>query len=330
LREILQQNRYRAQKNLSLKKVCVVDDPLVINEVKEYAGSFTVLSPERIKLLLETEQDSFIAAVGEQTGCMNSAVFTYELVGYLAHTYPERFTFYEHSPVSDIELLVGQARVHCGEHYIESERVVLCTNGFAGFTFSGLNGEQIAQKFARDVSGRIGYMIGYLDAPSLHTYPIELHPYTVRYHTSFGKDKLPMMPLMSYFYLTHWPFHVSEPDDVSLVCIGGPEEEASPQARIAPLPSMCIADVRWVINDFLKTYYRHYNLKQRQGFFCWRGLMGYTRSMVRLIGPEPLYPSLMYNLGCNGVGILPSVYGASKIADYCLGKTFKPSLFDPV
>lgn len=329
VKEVLQQNKFRIQKKLPPKKIYVVDDPAVIEALRDFEGSYTLLSRERINMLLETEQPLLIAAVGQQTGCMNSAVFTYELIGYLAQTYPDRFTFYEHSPVSEIELQPGNVHVHVNAHQLAAERVVLCTNGFAGFTFSGEQGSLISDKFAHQVSGRIGYMIGYLDAPSLHQYPVELHPYTVRYHTSFAQSHLPSMPLSNYFYLTHWPFHVSEPDDMSLVCVGGPEEEAPASARQAPLPSLCVADVKWVIHDFLKIYYRHYNIKQRKSFFCWRGLMGYTRSMIRLVGPEPLHPALLYNLGCNGVGILPSLFGAAKIADYCLGKSFKPSLFDP-
>lgn len=39
------------------------------------------------------------------------------------------------------------------------------------------------------------------------------------------------------------------------------------------------------------------------------GLMGYTKNTLRLIGPDPFNTVLMYNLGCNGVGILPSIHG---------------------
>jgi glycine/D-amino acid oxidase-like deaminating enzyme len=36
----------------------------------------------------------------------------------------------------------------------------------------------------------------------------------------------------------------------------------------------------------------------------------------------------MYNLGCNGVGILPSIYGAKRIAQLLAGETLGPSIFD--
>jgi glycine/D-amino acid oxidase-like deaminating enzyme len=57
--------------------------------------------------------------------------------------------------------------------------------------------------------------------------------------------------------------------------------------------------------------------------------MGFTPNGVRLIGPEPYNPILYYNLGCNGVGLLPSIYGARKIARFIVGEKLKPSIFDP-
>jgi glycine/D-amino acid oxidase-like deaminating enzyme len=56
--------------------------------------------------------------------------------------------------------------------------------------------------------------------------------------------------------------------------------------------------------------------------------MGYTKNGVRLIGPEPKNAALMYNLGCNGVGILPSIYGGEKISRLIGGETMPPSIFD--
>ena len=49
---------------------------------------------------------------------------------------------------------------------------------------------------------------------------------------------------------------------------------------------------------------------------------------VRMVGPEPKNPVLLYNLGCNGIGILPSIYGASKIARHIKGENVEPSIFD--
>jgi glycine/D-amino acid oxidase-like deaminating enzyme len=56
--------------------------------------------------------------------------------------------------------------------------------------------------------------------------------------------------------------------------------------------------------------------------------MGYTRNGVRMAGPEPQNPVLLYNLGCNGVGILPSALGGRIIARHLAGEKVERSIFD--
>ena len=57
--------------------------------------------------------------------------------------------------------------------------------------------------------------------------------------------------------------------------------------------------------------------------------MGYTRNRLRIIGAEPRNPVLLYNLGCNGVGFMPSIFGGHRLARILAGEVFGPSLFDP-
>jgi hypothetical protein len=40
-------------------------------------------------------------------------------------------------------------------------------------------------------------------------------------------------------------------------------------------------------------------------------------------------PVLMYNLGCNGVGFLPSIAGGFRIAALTAGRAVGSSIFDP-
>ena len=69
--------------------------------------------------------------------------------------------------------------------------------------------------------------------------------------------------------------------------------------------------------------------KDERPDFSWNGLMGYTTSGIRVIGPDPTNPSLIYNMGCNGIGILPSIYGGKRVAQAIKGETLPPSIFDP-
>jgi glycine/D-amino acid oxidase-like deaminating enzyme len=72
-----------------------------------------------------------------------------------------------------------------------------------------------------------------------------------------------------------------------------------------------------------------YGVLPNQGYaFSWHGLMGYTQNGVRMIGPDPRDPKLIYNLGCNGVGLLPSILGGDRVARYLAGEKLEPSMFD--
>jgi glycine/D-amino acid oxidase-like deaminating enzyme len=57
--------------------------------------------------------------------------------------------------------------------------------------------------------------------------------------------------------------------------------------------------------------------------------LGYTTSGIRLIGKEPNNPRLLYNVGCNGIGIMPSIYGAKRISQILNGIDLPVSIFDP-
>jgi glycine/D-amino acid oxidase-like deaminating enzyme len=50
---------------------------------------------------------------------------------------------------------------------------------------------------------------------------------------------------------------------------------------------------------------------------------------VRVIGAHPEHPRLLYNLGCNGVGFLPSIAGGQRIGRLLAGERLGASIFDP-
>jgi glycine/D-amino acid oxidase-like deaminating enzyme len=113
----------------------------------------------------------------------------------------------------------------------------------------------------------------------------------------------------------------------NLVCIGGPESEllnnTYDKAHIFPL------DAKEKINQFVRTVLAKDVKEEIDYKFFWHGLMGYTQSGLRVIGPEPCNGVLLYNLGCNGVGLMTSIYGGKRIAQFLLNRKLAPSVFDP-
>lgn len=113
------------------------------------------------------------------------------------------------------------------------------------------------------------------------------------------------------------------------MCAGGPEQ-VLPNQAVYSRAEYCREDVRESLDEFLRSTYRHYPDPGTEYAFCWHGLMGYTPGGLRRIGVEPANPVLLYNLGCNGVGILPSIYGGKRIARILSGEKVEQSIFDPV
>ena len=63
--------------------------------------------------------------------------------------------------------------------------------------------------------------------------------------------------------------------------------------------------------------------------FHWYGLMGYNDCGIRIVGAHPRHNRLLYNLGCNGVGFLPSIYGGHRVARILAGESPRPENLRP-
>ena len=316
----LKSNLVRVQGGLAAEEVFVAEEANIAKDIPAiYKGLFSVVPQREILSKLETENIDYVACMAQQKGCTNSALFTEELIAYLAAHYTNRFNFFEGSRVSRTVLKKSAGVVEVGEHRIAARHVVLCTNGFENFHIVNDAGPEIETIFHHTVRGRIGYMAGYVE-PSQNP-PVALSFYPKVSNFSFDPTGDP------YFYLTRRPFEHNK-KEARLVCIGGPEK-ALPNDAIYSRDNPVLDEIRSQDEEFLQQNYSPYPPAPVEYSFLWHGLMGYTPNRLRRIGFEPLNPTLMYNLGCNGVGILPSIYGAKRISQLLSGLTLDPSIFDP-
>jgi glycine/D-amino acid oxidase-like deaminating enzyme len=285
---------------------------------KKYLGYFQVVDQTQIWKVLETKNQDYIAAFGVRKGVLNSSQFCEEVTDKLLFEYQSRFIIWEKSPIDKLILEKETAFAITKNATITANKVVLCTNGFENIKIENKLGQDIDGIFHENVIGRIGYMAGYLE-------PKKLNPIA----TSFIKGELQNSSAVEadpYFYLTRRNYFYKK-NEYSLVCVGGPEMELADrnQYDTKHKPNkQHFADIA----NFLTTDFK-YSHKKPQFDFKWHGLMGYTKNGLRLIGPEPRNKILLYNLGCNGVGILPSIYGGWKIAEFINSKVTKSSIFDP-
>ncbi len=316
--DLVENASWREKAKLAPEPLLIAEEEGLIEAIPHvYHHLFSKVPRKDIISLLETSDKEYVAAQIGRRACMNSARFTEELAGFLLHTYPERFSLFEDTPVDTVDLAARQAVLETkGGHTIKAKRVVLCTNGFEYIHIRN-HGVDIDTKFHHSVQGTVGYMVGYLD-------PIDRPPTANAY---FEKENQ-LKPFEPYFYLTRRPFELEDKLTHNLVCAGGPEfdlEDLAGYDSRHEMPETALKD----LDAFLKRGYAFAPQDKIEYRYQWHGLMGYTPNRIRLVGAEPCNPTLMYNLGCNGIGIIPSIFGGHRIAQIIGGKKVKPLIFDP-
>lgn len=312
----LKDSACRVEAGLPLETFRISEQAPFLKDIPaQYSGLYEVVPHDMVLSLLESKDPSFNAVLSYQKGCLNSALFCEEVVMYLHQTYPGRFEVYEDTMVGKVVLKHDHALLDAGHATITTEKVVLCTNGFDTLTILNESGLDIDTRFHHDIKATVGYMSGYLEE-------MNKPPVAISYFTN--PDASSEDP---YFYFTRRQYEYDAGTTKNLISIGGPEvslDDKKSYSRELLYPD----SAQETIDAFIKSVYETDPNKQIDYQFTWHGLMGYTPNLIRRIGFEPKNHVLMYNLGCNGIGILPSVFGGKRIADLING-SLETTIFDP-
>lgn len=284
---------------------------------EKYHKQILLVSREEIALKIESFDPQYIGVYPQHMGVMNSALFCQEVVSYLSLKYPERFQLFEHTPIGKVVIHEDRAILDAEKHTVVCEKVVLCTNGFENFDILTHEGLAVNSRFHHNINGVVAFMSGYLE-------PHTGQPMANKYFQpkDIGLTDNPGDP---YFYVTRRSYQSEQEGKNNLICVGGPDfslEDRSQYDREQEFSEIAGKQ----IGEFL---HQAYDKKMDQDYhFLWHGLMGYTKNLLRMIGPDPEHSQLYYNLGCNGVGLIPSIYGGYKVARQIAGEKFEPSIFD--
>ena len=319
----LQNLALEAEAGLTVRPIMIAREWIAEHPIPHnYSHLYQIVSHADILSALQTSDKKYIAVTPFLSGCMNSALFSEELVGYLLRTYPERFSLYEHAPVHGVHLHKDQVVLDVRTYHVYAQYVVLCTNGFE--TLSIYEGEEktvIDSTYHRNVEGVIGFMAAYLE-------PARKQPFTGSYNgfsSSIGHIITDSYDLAEpYFYVTRRPYDRGVHTELNLLSVGGPDRRLPEGDRYDPAMPYPRA-IRRIMESFAKQTYDF----NRPFDFYWHGLMGYTATRFRIIGHDPKQHRLLYNLGCNGVGILPSIYGSHRISRLLNNESVEPTIFDP-
>lgn len=286
--------------------------PKIFEKLYKFAPQSEILKK------METDDTGFHAICSDQVACMNSALFCQQIVIYLLKKYSDRFSLYENTHIKKVVLRKNSALLDAGKYTIDASKVVLCTNGFENFEIFNEGGLAIDKNFHHLITGSVGYMSGYLEKDNKNSTVVAY----------MKEDNDPAKIEDPYFYLTRRPHDLGNKDKFNLICVGGPE--VSIGDRIEYIKDYDYPDeIPSKIDEFIKKEYDTDPKHKINYEFTWHGLMGYTPNRVRLIGEEPKNKVLLYNLGCNGIGIIPSVFGGYRISKIISGERLRPSIFDP-
>lgn len=303
------------------EKALIAHDTPGLSEIPpDHHDLYRLVPREDILRVLETNDSRYFAAFPSRKGCMNSALFTEEVTRYLLQQFPSRFSLFEHTPVERITLRKEDAILHTPSAEVQAQRVILATNGFTHLSLVNEAGPDINAQFHYFVRSSVGYMAAFLEPPTKSPTAISYLPSEI-----YEGDPYDAPP---YFYLTRRPYEFEKGVPQNLVSVGGPElllqDPATYSRELAFEES-----ARLAIDAFLRTTFNDFPPSSFRYAFLWHGLLAYTRTGLRLVGVESKNPVLLYNLGCNGVGILPSLYGAKRIALIIRGDVLESTLFDP-
>jgi len=308
----LRNQSMRSRGGLEVEEIVVSSDAPFLAEIPaEYADLYTVVPRAEIEARLGLRCGRYYAVLSAGKACINSALLVQDAIGYLERKYPDRFRYVDHTMVGRISLSDGGATLDAGGYRVACRRVVLCTNGYVDHEVAAADGSRIDLPLIQTV----GFMGGYFERE-----PQPPGAFSYIKNDRIGGD-------LPYGYATRRTYD-RPGGTTTLTCVGGPEidlDAGNSYDAGAPVPGYAVeqldSQVRSVIDEPGGSSAAY--------DYAWHGLMGYMPDRLRVVGQEPRNPALLYNLACNGVGILSSLHGGLRIAELLAGRQLPPSLFDP-
>jgi glycine/D-amino acid oxidase-like deaminating enzyme len=286
---------------------------------KKYRTLCKVVSQKKFLSIIPNKNVSYLAVIEKKRGLMNSAYFVETVTNYLLEQYKDRFCVIENEAIKKLSLQKTEVILSGVKNIWKVRHVVLCTNGYKGFKLEDNSSKDLDRVYRDKIEGLTGFMIGYEYPPfSKKTHTFGIHDL----HLTLPKNDLKRDLLdFSYLYLSERPYQ-----NKMLMIVGGIEslktEEMLPKNFIKR-SSAAYQSLDHIVKNNLS-----YTFIPKKPIYAWQGLMGYTKNLVRIVGKDPIHDRLFYNIGCNGIGILPSIASGERISKMILGERIKKTIFD--
>jgi glycine/D-amino acid oxidase-like deaminating enzyme len=306
------------QRKISSKTNFLFSDEQYLSLIPEQYRSFCkLISVEKFSSIIPAKYSDYIAIVEKERGLINSAHFVEMVTDYLLSKYKERFFVVENEPVKKISFQEHEVVIMCKNKIITAQHVILCTNGYKGFEIEDSYNRDLQARYQNKVEGITEFMIGYEYEESGKIETFGIHNINLLPERDLNKESL----AFSYLYLSERPYQGR-----TLLVAGG--VESLKQGELATESSEQKSAVVYpFLNSVIKNNLSYVFLPQTPTR-VWHGLMGYTKNLIRIVGKEPKNQRLIYNIGCNGIGILPSIASGERIARMMLGEKMEGTIFD--
>lgn len=271
------------------REISLADDlPATVKVPKAVKGLLRRVPRKEISQAMRSK-DEYLACMSVPVTLLNSAQLCEDMAAHLISTYPDRFQLFERSMVAEVDVK-AKVMTSTAKGAIVSDRAVLCTNGYPVPRIIASRRPYAEDRSRQFLASMVAYRPEGTDKVGAFIFN----------HDGADSEEEP------YFYLTRRP---TRHGNAELVAVGGPQVliagEPDGDQEIPP-------GVYERIDDFVSRTYMP-PLPEFPELY-WNGLMGYTQDGLRMVGPDPGVPALWYNLGCNGIGLLPSIVGGKRLA----------------
>lgn len=314
VKEKYTQNKY----HLHISSLLISSDYFAHHSIpKKYSHVYQIVDQSKINSLLRSKNNDYLAVLGSQVATINSAALCYEILSQLLKRYPGRVEVFEQTSISSISLhpMFIESTTKNGK-IITSENIILCTNGYKNFNIIDYNSNNTYNAIHSRVESIVGFMIGYKCDKTDNL------PAALSYKPALISRNYNQTP---YFYATKREYSLGT-QKTNLICIGGPQISSSLFSSKNSRKSEIEKQLDSQVQSFLES---HTTLNSSYYEYVWRGIMGYTNNGIRIVGRDINYPNLLYNIGCNGVGITPALSSSIRISKIINGQKLPKSIFDP-
>lgn len=295
IKNVLQTKIWHDHSISGIDRLIVSKNYPYLSELEPYADIFTLVDQKHMHEI--SGNNNYYLAVQNPAALVNSYEMTNEICVFLVNQYSSRFQVFQNTTVDLIRKDNQKILLDSSNGTFTSQKVILCTNGYKNLKF----GAGMEQVDLTEILPTVSFVVGEITEEASDSYQKEYE---------YKANKL----ITDQFVYASSRKYANK----TLKTFGGLDE----------FVSSIDGNTMMRKKEDLQKLYKNLNNSPINSDFSWHGIMGYTKNGLRKVGADSNIPSVLYNLGCNGSGILSGIWGGKRLTDIINQKELLPTLFD--